>query len=97
MVCKIDFNSKHKNRDIVKVRHHQWSRKIIYDENKKHLNGNYIGALCSQCNFRISEKQRTLPCFGHNAGKYDIKFVIDGITDEKTDVISKPGENYISV
>ena len=34
-VCKIDFNSKLKNRDIVKVRHHQWSRKIIYDGNKK--------------------------------------------------------------
>ena len=37
-VCKIDFNSKLKNRDIVKVRHHQWSRKIIYDENKNPLN-----------------------------------------------------------
>ena len=81
MVCNINFSGERNGKKITKVRHHRWTEKVEYDTSRKLIKGNYVGALCSLCNFLISEKQQTLPCFAHNAGKYDIRYVIEGITD----------------
>ena len=97
MVCDINFNTKKNEKDIVKVRHHRWSDNVEYDTDGNVQKGNYIGALCNSCNFMISEKQKTLPCFAHNGSNYDIRYVIDGVTNQSTKIISKSGEKFISV
>ena len=61
------------------------------------LKGNCIGALCLICNINVTEKQNILPCFAHFSGRYDLKFVLEGITNQETFIISKPGDNFVSV
>ena len=41
--------------------------------------------------------KRTLPCFGHNSSKYDIKFILTGIKSSKVKFLSKSGDNFLSV
>ena len=68
-----------------------------FNEKSRTNRRNFVGALCESCNFLIIEKQKTLPCIAHNEGRYDIRYVIDGITDETTEIIWKSGDNFISV
>ena len=87
-VCKIDFNkpAASDGKKPKKMRHHRWDAEVEYDDKERVLVGNYVAALCSKCNFRITLKQKSLVAFAHNSEKYDHKFVLQGITDE----FSKP-------
>ena len=50
-----------------------------------------------QCNINVTEKQNTLPAFAHCSGRYDVKFLLEGVTDQETYLISKPSDNFVSV
>ena len=83
----------------IKNRHHDWSAKVAKDSTGKVITGIYLhaGAPLNSCYLRFTEKRRTLPCFAHNGESYYIKNHIYGITDQATGIISKPGDNFISV
>ena len=50
-----------------------------------------------QCNINFTEKRNTLSSFVHCLGRYEIKFVLEGITNQETYIIFKPGDNFVSV
>ena len=91
MFCNINFDEERNGKKITKIRHHRWSEKVEYDSNGKLIKSNLIGPSCCSCNFLLSEKQQSLPCFALNSGCYDVKYVIDGITNQETNIISKQG------
>ena len=48
------------------------------------------------CNINFTGKQNILPCLAHSSEKYDVKFALEGITNQETYVISELGESYVS-
>ena len=84
----------------MKVRHHQHDAEVVIDNvTKEVIKSNYIGALCSRCNIRITMAIRKLPCFAHNATRYDNHFVLSGMTSDfhEPSLISKSGENFLQM
>ena len=86
---------------VIKICHHSWDAKVVRGPHNEILKGNYIGALCQGCNLRISNKRVTLPCFAHNATKYDNKFIIKGIkgnfqngTELSSSILCKDSTNF---
>ena len=86
--------------DIVKNRHHRWDQKLEYNEAGLLVKGNYVGALCTQCNMLISAKYCELPVIAHNSGRFDSKFIIDGFREEhfkSIELLHKTGENFLNI
>ena len=79
MVCKCGINPN----DRTTHKHHDWTIHPKRDANNKVIEGNYVGALCMNCNIKISEKKRTLPCFAHNGSKFDLKLLLQGPNKNK--------------
>ena len=83
-----------------KHRHHDWDMQPVYDSYGKITSGNYIAALCFQCNINISNKEKLLTVVTHNFSKYDSKFVIEGITDDMyhpPEMLTRSSECIISL
>ena len=76
---------------VIKTCHHSWDTKVEYGPNREVVKREYLTALCRGCNINISNKNVALPCFAHNATKYDNKFIIKGI---KGDFESKTKSGY---
>ena len=97
MFSKIEFGSKHEGNPITKHRHHNWSQKVERNNEGNILKGNYVGALCLICNINVTEKQNILPRFARFSGRYDTKFLSQGIKNQETYIISKPGDKFAFV
>ena len=66
-----------------KHRYYDRDMQPVYDDYGNITTGNYIAALCFQCNISISHKHRLLlTVVTQNFSKYNSKFVIAGITDD---------------
>ena len=77
------------------------------DDNKKcihhdHINGKYLGTICSQCNLQLQYK-KFVPIYLHNLKSYDSHFIVPylakfGRTDEVNEISCIPNneEKYIS-
>ena len=79
--------------------HHRWDAIPIY-ENQKLVKGNYLGALCNKCNWKISINGKELPVFAHNAGRFESKYILRNLNSDKykvDSIIAKGGENFISL
>ena len=93
--CNRVFNPEKK---VFKVRHHDWLADVTYGPNKKVIKGNYVAALCRGCNFRITEKRRTLTCIAHHGSLYDSRYILQGLTSkDDAQILAKPGEKYIQI
>ena len=94
-ICNKNFSEKNK-----KNRHHRWDAKIEYDSHGRVIKSNYVGALCSSCNLRITIKYGTLPILAHNGARFDSKFILDGYNKDeflKISLLSKQSENFMSI
>lgn len=72
--------------DVIKVRDHS------------HYTGQYLGAACQQCNLR-RRMPKKLKIFVHNCAKYDMHFIIKGLshfrnTIRNISVLPYNGENF---
>ena len=94
-ICKSKFSKQN-----LPCRHHDHFVHEERDAKGVIIKGNYLAALCNSCNLRISEKRRSIPVICHNGGKYDTKFVLEGVDGSSTRVINflaKTAENFLSV
>ena len=80
---------------ISKHRNHNWSQKVERKSERSVPKGNYIGALCMQCNINVTEKQNYF-LFCAFFRRYDGKFGLEGVTNQETYTISEPGDNFVS-
>ena len=103
MFCNVDLV---RGGDVMQsntaVRHHRWDSQVEYGyENGRRIvtKGNYIGAACNSCNLKISTKKATLPIFAHNAGRYDHKFLLEGLNMNfpQVNILSKDGETLLQL
>ena len=84
-------------KDHKRMRHHDWKVEPVINVGRI-VKGNFIGALCLRCNIQVTEKRQTLPCIAHNSSNYDVRFILDGNTNEHTtSILSKTGDSYIKV
>jgi hypothetical protein len=101
-ICNSEFRS---GKD--KARHHNWNCEVVIDSiTKKVIKGNYLGALCFNCNSRISLKRDSLCVFAHNNSNYDSRYILQSLqhlTDDVTKnqsrftLLPKHGESLISI
>ena len=68
----------------------------------KVITGNYIGPLCSSCNFKATGKRRMASCVMHNATNYDLNMLMKGLTSDEErvgeiTVLPKGNSGYINV
>lgn len=75
-----------------------FSSEIIKVRDHSHFTGKYIGAACRKCNLR-RRMPTTLKIFVHNCAKYDMHFLIKGLShfqDKIRDISVLPynGENF---
>ena len=95
MICGIKFSDK-----VLSNRHHSWDRQVELNLDGSVKVSNYIGALCTYCNLKITLKRDYMPTFAHNASNFDIKFIIDGASSdifEEPVLCAKSAERYIQV
>ena len=94
MICNVKFGKKKR-----KIRHHDWCKPVVVSETGEVIESNYVATLCDCCNIVQTEKYYNLACFAHNSGRYDSKFILDGITNSHKikGILTKSGENYISI
>jgi hypothetical protein len=97
-VCSVvfDYNVK-SNR---KIRHHDHYTPGAINPDGLIIEGNYLGALCNQCNLRYTEKVRFMPVIAHNASFYDMKFILVSLDKDKfqtPNVLSKSGDSMFSI
>ena len=81
-------------------RHHSWTKKVICNPDGTIKNSNYLAALCSNCNMKITLKRNNMNTFAHNASGYDSKFILKGATDNffaEPRILSKSAEKYIQI
>ena len=85
MFCKIPFN---KLSNSKKVRHHDHLVKPVYvakdmgTYNKfTCTSGNYLGASCLNCNFRVTQKRNDTPMLFHNFSGYDSSVLLPGMVN----------------
>lgn len=93
-LCKKKFTNSDR-----KVRHHDWNKEVVIRDGIVEV-GNFVAALCTKCNFVITEKKSYLPVIAHNGGKFDSKFVIDGYSPDffrNISILPKTSENYLSI
>ena len=91
-ICNKNFSEKNG--------HHHWDTKIEYDNHGKVIKSNYVGALCSSCNLRITIKYGTLHILAHNGARFDSKFILDGYNKDdilKISLLSKQSGNFMSI
>jgi hypothetical protein len=84
---------------IVKCKHHDHTRTIEKDVQGNIIKGNYVCALCRQCNLKITHKRKCMPVVIHNGGKYDFKNLLKGASDSKlliSSVLSKQSDCLFS-
>ena len=99
-ICGFTFSLDKQDKQNRPVRHHRWDKKT-YKLNSQGVYepSNYIAALRSPYNLKISLKLNYMSVQAHNATRYDIYFILNAINDELTvvDMLSKSGENFIKI
>jgi hypothetical protein len=75
-----------------------FSSKVIKCRDHNHYSGKFIGAACQQCNLRRVKPQK-LRIFMHNGSKYDLHFIVKGISKfgeqiSNLNVLPYNGENF---
>ena len=81
--CKGEFSrmpskSKHK--------HHDHTIHPVYDDKGNIIKGNYLDALCSFCNLRVTSKRKHAICLFHNGSSYDVPQLMKGLTSNKENI-----------
>jgi len=75
-----------------------FSQNVIKVRDHSHYTGQYLGAACQQCNLR-RRIPRKLKIFVHNCAKYDMHFIIKGLSHFRNairnlNVLPYNGENF---
>ena len=96
LACNCNFKN-----GSAKHRHHDHRIKPVLNGNEV-VTGNYIGPLCSRCNFKATGKRRVASCVMHNATNYDMNMLMKGLTSDKKrikdiTVLPKGNTGYINV
>ena len=83
MFCKRAFGRLHRAQ---KVRHHDHLVHPVYAKEKVDgytkytcTSGNYIGASCLACNFRVTQKRADTSMLFHNFSGYDSSVLLPGM------------------
>ena len=90
--CNSVFSEKN-----IKIRHHDWIKKVERNSTGEVVSGNYSKTLCNQCKLKISRKRFSLNTFTHNGSAYDYRLLLKGITKAVSNpfIVSKAGEKFI--
>lgn len=91
---------KKNSESVDKHKHHDWNVHPEFNIDNTLKTGNYIGALCFQCNILIANKQKLLTVVTHNFSKYNSKYIIAGINDDihhPLEILTKSSECVTSL
>ena len=89
MFCNIDFKELPKNK---KVRHHCHMTRPVYEDviynggkkiKKKCIKGNFEGAACLSCNWRVTNKRNSVTVLFHNWSGYDSALLMPGFVSDR--------------